>query len=58
MCALSFVCLAGIDLRIPAALLGGAGAFVAWELIQRFTTKRRMPARQRERQRRDAWGYE
>jgi hypothetical protein len=58
MCTLSFVCLAGIDARVSAALFGGAAAFVAWELIQKLTTKRRLPGRQRERQRRDAWGYE
>ena len=58
MCALSFVCLAGIDARVSVAFLAGGAAFLAWELMQRISAKRRLPARQRERQRRDAWGYE
>jgi len=58
MCVLSFICLAGIDANVFEALSAGAVAFIVWELMHRMNAKRQQPARERQRQRRDVWGYD
>lgn len=58
MCALSLICLADIDANVLEVLSAGAVAFVIWEVMHKINAKREQPARDRQRQRRDVWGYD
>jgi hypothetical protein len=58
MCALCYICLASVDANVLEALSAGAVAFIVWEFVHKMNSKRERPARERQRQRRDAWGYD
>lgn len=58
MCALTFICFAGVDANVLEALSAGAVAFIVWEVMHKINSKREQPARERQRQRRDVWGYD